>query len=222
MLSPKWMDKCCSYQEERVAIPWFCETILLTARQDILTSYGIKPSDIENWESFYSVCAELAAYNRENSSHNDFQFPLAFPVRPEAGNLHHYMAWLWSGGWIFPDLNRIPEKIINTEEFLRTFDYISKLINVCDIAKHDMQVHSQHLYERFYSQGHYVFYLGNWEGIVMEMMNNHRNPERQGCLLLCFLFQAILRQQNHGVEVLYLAFPQGPGIPMPFGKLLSI
>lgn len=163
-----WMDKCSIFRGVRTAVPWNAETIVLTACEEALSTYRIKPSDLENWDGFYKVCGEIAAQQKKRTGESRCQIPLAFPIRPEMGTLHRYIAWLWAGGWSFPDLKKIPKNILANETCIKTFEYISRLMQVGEMSIKDVQIHPQHMYERFYDQKHYAFYIGNWCGIAAD------------------------------------------------------
>ena len=174
-----WVDGNCTYKGRKVAVPWFADTIIMAARQDILDRYGISRESISDGEGFYRVC-EMLADNGRKKDDNDQFLPLVFPIRPENGTFRCYVSWLLSSGWHFPSLTPIPEYIFEDDDVIRTFEYISKLMQVSGITIKDARLHPQHLFEQFATQGRYVFFIGNWGGALSDIIRHPKpnaNPD---------------------------------------------
>jgi ABC-type glycerol-3-phosphate transport system substrate-binding protein len=149
--------------------------VIMAARQDILDKHGIKPEDVSNWESFSRVCMELSAYSKSISTRDDMHFPLIFRIRPESDTFWYYVSWLWSAGWRFPSMIPAPDRILNDDAAIRTFEYIFKLMENSGITTKDVSIHPQHMFEQFHNQGRYVFYIGNWGGPLANIVKNSLN-----------------------------------------------
>jgi ABC-type glycerol-3-phosphate transport system substrate-binding protein len=169
-----WIDGYCRYKGRLVAVPWLADTIIMAARQDMLDRFGISREDISDWEGFYRVCELLADEGRKKKGGNNRLFPVVFPIRPENGTFRCYVSWLLSSGWQFPALRPIPAGIFEDGAVIRAFEYISRLIQVSGITTKDVRLHPQHLFEQFASQGRYVFFIGNWGGVLSDII---RHPE---------------------------------------------
>lgn len=174
-----WVDGNCTYNGMRVAVPWFADTIIMAARQDILDRYGISRESISDREGFYKACGLLADMRIKNDESNQF-LPLVFPIRPENGTLRCYVSWLLTSGWHFPPLIPIPKNIFEDDDVINTFEYISKLMQVSGITIKDARLHPHHLFEQFATQDKYVFFIGNWGGTLSDIIRHHKPIANQG------------------------------------------
>lgn len=168
-----WIDGCCSYKGNGVAVPWVAEAMLMAARRDVMDRYDIKTADIADWDGFYRVCCMIADDCKKKKNGNTLSFPLLFPIRPENKTLRSYISWFLSGGWKFPPLTGIPANILKHEAVARTLKYIFGLIRAEGIGIKDVRIHPSHLFEQFVSQGRYAFSVEYWGG---DIANAIRQP----------------------------------------------
>ncbi|MFW5976442.1 MAG: extracellular solute-binding protein [Bacillota bacterium] len=154
----EWLNDCCSYKNKKVAIPWYGEVRSMLGNKELMEKYGVDIEKIRKREYFYKFCQKIA---RERKSNPEVPLPCVIPIRPELGTLNLYLAWSFAGGWRFPDLNPVPDKILNEKSFIKNFNFLADLLKKCHIDIEKMQKHPSVLYEEFL-QGKYVFYMGNW------------------------------------------------------------
>lgn len=171
-----WMDGCCSYKGNAVAVPWISEVMILSARRDVMDRFGIEASDIADWDGFSRACAMIAADCKKKKGANALSFPLSFPlvfpIRPENKTLRCYISWFLSGGWKFPPLTGIPAGILEHEAVAGTLKYIFGLIRAEGIGIRDVRIHPSHLFEQFVSQGRYAFSVEYWAGDIADAIRH--------------------------------------------------
>ncbi|MFW6035484.1 MAG: extracellular solute-binding protein [Halothermotrichaceae bacterium] len=162
-----WMDEYCSYQGKKVAVPWLADTIIMSARSDILDEFNIKNEDLQDWDGFYQVCKKLVDERKRN---NKIPFFLPFNVRPDMDTVHRFLAWVFAGDWNFPELNPVPEKIFAVDNIMSYLNYLSKLIDINDLRLNDIDKHPYLINEDYYKNNSYVFYIGHWYGVIGQLV----------------------------------------------------
>ena len=155
----RWVKECCQYRGKRIAIPWFIEVRSMLVNNKLAQKYGIKPEKIQTHEDFFKVCQQLADRKQKEPA---TPVPFLLPIRPEPGTLNLYMTWLFTGGWKFPSLAPIPEKIFGDISFINSFGFIPRLIKSCNIDHEQLKKHPSTMYNQFL-KGEYLFYMGNWQ-----------------------------------------------------------
>ena len=171
----KNMNQICMYQKDQYAVPWNVDTIVLAARNDYLKKFGIKKTDLNNWENFYQACETITQKKRAEP---ELPSALAFSLRAEPDLLHRFSALLWSKGGQFPDLYQIPEKILTEEKILDNISYLADLMQTTDVKASDLDKHPYQLNNEFYRYGSYVFYIGSWYGIIEDISHNSLKSEK--------------------------------------------
>ncbi|MEJ6951850.1 extracellular solute-binding protein [Natronospora cellulosivora (SeqCode)] len=162
-----WIDDCCHYQEERYALPWLIDTVILAARKDIIDDLGIDINDLRTWQGFYKIYLDLVERRRRDPS---FPKALSFSIRPDTDTLHRFMSWYFANNESFSldiDSNKV---LSNQTEILDTLKYLQTLIRSSDITVKDVDKHPYQLNEDFYKHGSYVFYLGHWYGVLLQIL----------------------------------------------------
>jgi len=172
-----WMERCCRFRGERIAVPWQADVMMMIARRDILEAQKIPPEELKDWDSFLKTCRALQELKERSRS--EFPVPLAMSVRPEVGTLHLYLSWLWSGGWSLERGFSRREKILDTEEFIATFEYLKKLLQTSGIARDLFGIHPYLLKDYFYFHGRYVFGFGSpWKVVLDQTGGKYSNDQR--------------------------------------------
>lgn len=163
-----WVKDSCEYQNLRVAVPWIIDTVIMAARQDILDKMGINPEDIRDWDGFYNICRRLTKLRVNNKS---LPKALAFSIRPGMDTVHRFSAWVFAQGKQYPEFYSAPNSILTSGDFQEVFKYLSRLIKTCRISLEDVDKHPYQINDDFYKHGQYVFCVGNWNGIVADILN---------------------------------------------------
>ncbi|MFW5981201.1 MAG: extracellular solute-binding protein [bacterium] len=163
-----WIEESCFFQGERYAVPWLIDAMVMVARNDILKSLAIDNADLESWDSFYQVYLRLLEERKKDKS---FPKAMAFSIRPDTDTLQRYLAWYYASNNSFPELTK--DISLSSQEFIKVFKCLHKLITNSDILVGDVDKHPYQLNDDFYVQGSYVFYLGNWYGIILQLLNEY-------------------------------------------------
>ncbi|MFW6030467.1 MAG: extracellular solute-binding protein, partial [Halanaerobiales bacterium] len=169
-----WMDGCCHFQGERVGVPWIIDSEIMVARNDIIQKVGLDIKKLNTWEEFYQAHLRLNQYRRLDSS---FPKVMSFAIRPDLNTLHRFISWYFANGYDVPDLNS--KEILATSNIIEVFQYFRSLIEISDVDLSDVDKHPYQGNEDFYNKGSYVFYLGNWYGVIMKVLgqSNYINDE---------------------------------------------
>jgi len=165
----KGINLLCSYKGLQYAVPWKADTIIMAGRKDYMTEIGIKESDVRDWEGLKEVCEEIKKMKQVDSR---IPNPLSIALQPERDTLQRFYSILWSRGWEFPDLKKMPEKILTDDLVIDTIKYFAELKIICDKSVKDTDKHPYQVNEDFYLHGSSVFYLGSWYGIVERVNSN--------------------------------------------------
>lgn len=163
------INKICRYKGKEYAVPWMVDTVIMAGRKDYMEKLGIKESDVGDWEGLIEVGRELRKMKNKNINMPVF---LSVALQAERDTLHRFCSILWSRGWEFPDLEKIPEKILTDSLMLDTIKYFAELKMSCDNNIKDIDKHPYQVNEDFYLNGLSVFYLGSWYGIVEKINKN--------------------------------------------------
>ncbi len=95
---PTVLESCYLPHTRRLfAVPWFMDLRLLYYRRDILKSLGIKPGDLDTWESFRRVCHRIT---RARGRHRNL-YTLAMSGQKGEVLIHDLAPWIWGGGGNF-------------------------------------------------------------------------------------------------------------------------
>ena len=184
----KWINEACHYQGDRIAVPWSIDSVVMVGRQDILDELGISSKDIRTREGFYKACMKIVKCRKKDKS---IPKPLAFSIRPDMDTLHRFISWFFASGYSFSELNSNTENIFARQEFLNIFQYLHKLIKGSDIHIENIDKHPYQLNEDFYHEGAYVFYLGNWYGIIFDFLGQNYKPDKEDYKITPLLIPSI-------------------------------
>jgi ABC-type glycerol-3-phosphate transport system substrate-binding protein len=166
-----WLERISIYKGKKVAIPWYVDLGMLTARKDILDLFGISTGSLKDWEGFYSSCKKVALNVLKGDSELKI-LPLGFSYRPEPSLLHNMIPFFWSNGWKFPDLNNPPFKIFSDERAIETFNYLASLWKVSLMPKTIAYTNSFIIQEGFFRGGNFLYFVTHWSPDIIKMLDN--------------------------------------------------
>ncbi|MDD5645415.1 MAG: extracellular solute-binding protein [bacterium] len=107
-----------------LCIPWFSDIRLLYFRKDILKKFGFGINDIDDFESFRTVCT--AIQNGRKSDDDIMAYRLS--GHPETIFIHDIAPWLWGmgGNFLSPDLRKTA---FDEPESRKAFKWYFRLVN---------------------------------------------------------------------------------------------
>lgn len=199
-----WIDKVVSFQGRRMAVPWYLDLAILTARMDVLNSVGASGEDLKDWFSFKQVCSDIA--RKYSDSEDKKIMPLGFSFRPEPSILHNVIPWLWSGGWKFPDLKKNPVSLLSDNSAQVGLAYIIELWQKSLMPREVASTNPYLIQEDFFRKGSFAFFISHWSpGLIR-------------------LFQTEIKDYNIAFPIQAMAFPAGPkgSIPWAGGSVLCV
>ncbi|NLK21902.1 MAG: extracellular solute-binding protein [Epulopiscium sp.] len=170
----KWMDDCSIYKGIRYSIPWFIEPVVLATNQDFLEKHNIDYTDICSRDILYDICREIFLKENTSSTQNE-HIPFGFTARPDPGTLHFYMAWLYKEGYVFPNLTKYENNLIDLNSFVETFKYIVKLMNISSTNINDPNIYSRILHEKFYNKNKCTFLMDTTNRSVVNTLKYKKN-----------------------------------------------
>ena len=158
----EWMARDCQYKGREMAVPWNIHVKALMAKKKLLKEHDIGFVDIKDRSNFLKLCQKLKQKRNNNSQ---IPYPLIFPLKTNKTTLHLFTAWLYASGLEFPEIDPVPDRILGSEPFVKTFCSLIELINAYSFREEKMvhQKHSYELYRNFADGFQYIFYLGTWE-----------------------------------------------------------
>ncbi|NLM96224.1 MAG: extracellular solute-binding protein [Halanaerobiaceae bacterium] len=163
------INTICKQDGKQYAVPWKADTIIMAGRKDYMLKYGIKERDVRDWEGLKEFGKKFKELREKKP---DIPDPLSIAFQMERDTLQRFSSILWSRGWKFPDLEKIPQKILTEDLVIDTMKYFAELKMICDKSINDTDKHPYQVNEDFYRHGLSVFYIGSWYGIVERINSN--------------------------------------------------
>lgn len=156
------INRICVKDGVRYAVPWIVDTIILAGRKDYMSLLGINKEEVRDWKGLMDVAKRI-----KKMKEDDPEIPKAVAVglKLERDTIQRFFSILWARGWDFPDLDRVPQRIIMDPVVLDTIKYFATLKRICDRPE-DINKHPYQVNDDFYRHGLSVFYIGSWYGII--------------------------------------------------------
>ena len=164
-----WLNEYCMYNGKQVAVPWVIDTMIMAVRKDLMKKLEINPGKIRNWHGFYQEIKRLALMRRKDKS---LPKPLMFAIRPEMETVHRMSALFFAAGYSYPELKLPLKSFLANKNFIKVVKYLRDLLEVAGLNSSDADIHPYKVNEGFYLQDASVFYIGNWYGVIADLLKN--------------------------------------------------
>jgi multiple sugar transport system substrate-binding protein len=168
----KWSDECGCFEGKQYSIPWFVEPLLLLGNENLINKYyGQIPYEM-NWQQFKNICDHIDYSSNKNTNLESLHVPFSFIAKGDMMTLHYFTAWLYKRGFSYPEIHKAQSRFINSEEFLKTFRYITDLVSYKTFDISDPNLYANLFYDKFYKKGQSSFLLDSATRITSETLRD--------------------------------------------------
>ncbi len=174
-----WLKNNSYVNGEKVAIPWYVDLSILTARKDVLDKLNICVDELKNLYDFAGACEKVGnAVIKEDVVSG--VLPVGFSFRPEPSLLHNFIPFFWANGWDFPDFSSKDKemKIFTNEAAIKTFDYMGRLWQRSLMPKTVAFANNFVIQEEFFREGRFCFFITHWFPDFLRFLGNELEDYR--------------------------------------------
>lgn len=168
-------------------VPWFIDIRVLYYRRDIFDALKIDPRELDNWDGFNRVCAEIQRNLQKGRLSSKLIAPLGIPGQKPGVLMHDLAPWVWEAGGDFSS-DDMREANLDQAALIRGCEFYFDLID-----RGYMPILNSTLPQGNFFTGHYAMqFSGSWP------IDSYLNPESPYSV----------PEVAHGFEVALL--PTGP------------